>query len=85
MLVWQADTRTMNPNISERVIADAYERDPARAAAEYGAQFRTDVETFVSREIVEAAIEPGVPRPGAALRSSATRPSSTRRAAPRTA
>ena len=42
------------------MIAEAYERDPARAAAEYGAQFRNDVETFVSREVVEACVEPGV-------------------------
>src|SRR5215472_11991103 len=32
VLVWQADTRTMNPTVSERVIAEAYERDPASAA-----------------------------------------------------
>ena len=60
VLVWQADTRTMNPRISERVISEAYERDPARAAAEYGAEFRTDVESFVSREAVEACIEPDI-------------------------
>jgi hypothetical protein len=57
VLVWQADTRTMNPTVSERVIAEAYERDPASAAAEYGAEFRGDIETFLSRELVEAAID----------------------------
>ena len=60
VLTWQADTRTMNPGISADLIADAYERDPSRAAAEYGAQFRNDVETFVSREVVEACVSPGV-------------------------
>ena len=30
--------------------------DPARAAAEYLAQFRTDLEAFVSREAVEACV-----------------------------
>ena len=50
----------MNPGISERVIAEAYERDPARAAAEYGAQFRSDVDGFVAREVVDAAIDVGV-------------------------
>jgi hypothetical protein len=59
VLVWQADTRTMNPTISQELIGEAYEDDPASAAAEYGAEFRTDVETFVSREVVEAAIVPG--------------------------
>ena len=33
---------------------------PARAAAEYGAEFRSDVEAFLSRDAVEACIEPGV-------------------------
>jgi hypothetical protein len=59
VLVWKADTRTMNPTVPESVVADAYENDPASAAAEYGAEFRTDVETFVSREIVEATVVAG--------------------------
>ena len=45
----------------------AYAKDEAAARAEYGAQFRTDIETFLSREIVEACIEAGCssrpPRP----------------------
>jgi hypothetical protein len=59
VLVWQADTRTMNPTVPQSVIEDAYEEDPATAAAEYGAQFRTDVESYVAREVVEALVEPG--------------------------
>lgn len=59
ILVWKADTRTMNPSVPEEVIAEAYERDPASAAAEYGAEFRTDVESFVSREVVDAAVAQG--------------------------
>src|SRR5580700_2020277 len=55
VLVWKADTRTMNPTVPQSVIAEAYEDDPASAAAEYGAEFRTDVETFVSREVIDAA------------------------------
>ena len=34
-------------------------KDPAAAAAEYGAQFRSDIDAFVSREVVEAAVAPG--------------------------
>jgi hypothetical protein len=49
----------MNPTVPEGVIAEAYEDDPASAAAEYGAEFRTDVETFVSREVVDAAVVAG--------------------------
>lgn len=58
-LVWRAPTRVMNPTVSQRVISDATTRDPARAAAEYGAEFRTDIESFIAREVVEAAVAPG--------------------------
>jgi hypothetical protein len=58
-LVWQAPTRTMNPTVPVRTIAEAIEADPASAAAEYMAQFRSDVEGFVTREAVEACISPG--------------------------
>ena len=50
----------MNPTVPQRVIDEATERDPAWAAAEYGAQFRSDVESFVSREAVEACVSLGV-------------------------
>jgi hypothetical protein len=59
VLVWQADTRTMNPTVSQATIAKAYDDDPAKAGAEYGAQFRSDVEGFVSAEVVAAATIPG--------------------------
>ena len=59
VMVWKADTRTMNPTVPQSVIDEAMESDPASAAAEYGAQFRTDVETFISREIIDAAVVPG--------------------------
>jgi hypothetical protein len=56
VLVRQADTRTMNPSVPESFIAAAYEDDPPSASAEYGGLFRTDVESFVSREAVEACV-----------------------------
>ena len=56
VLVWKAPTRAMNPTVSESDIAAEYERDPASAAAEYGAEFRTDVEGFVSLEAVQACM-----------------------------
>ena len=59
VLTWQAPTATMNPSVPARVIADAYEADPASAAAEYGANFRVDVEALLSRETVEACIASG--------------------------
>jgi hypothetical protein len=58
MLVWQADTRSMNPSVDPQIILDAYRDDETSAAAEYGAQFRKDIESFVSREAVEAIIIP---------------------------
>jgi hypothetical protein len=40
-----------------------YERDPVAAAAECGGEFRTDLENFVSREIIEACTDPEHERP----------------------
>jgi hypothetical protein len=59
-LVWQAPTLAMNPTLDPSVVERAYEDDPASASAEYGAEFRNDIADFVSRSVVEAAIEPGV-------------------------
>jgi hypothetical protein len=54
ILVAQAPTELINPTLDPEVIRQAYIEDPASASAEYGAQFRTDVESFISREAVEA-------------------------------
>jgi hypothetical protein len=59
VLVWRAPTRTMNPTVPQSVIDDAMEADPASAASEYGACFRTDIESYISRDVVEAAVVPG--------------------------
>ena len=59
VLVWQADTAAMNPTVDPAIITAAYAADEAAAAAEYGAQFRRDLEAFVSREVVEACTVPG--------------------------
>lgn len=50
----------MNPSVPQRVLDDAYEKDPISAAAEYGAQFRTDVEALLTREAIEACVSPSV-------------------------
>lgn len=49
----------MNPTIDPAIIAEAREADPAGAAAEYDAEFRTDVESYIAREVVEACTVPG--------------------------
>jgi hypothetical protein len=59
-LVWRAATREMNPTFPQRTIDEAMGRDPASGAAEYLAEFRTDVEAYVSREAVEACVSVGV-------------------------
>ncbi|WP_042778957.1 hypothetical protein [Sinorhizobium fredii] len=59
-LVWKATTREMNPSITQSVIDRALERDHASASAEYMAEFRSDIEAFVTREAVEACVSPGV-------------------------
>ncbi len=59
-LVWQAATRVMNPSIPQRILDEAYERDPASAAAEYGAEFRSDLSAFLDRQLIESAVDAGV-------------------------
>ena len=59
VLVIQAATRTMNPTVPQRVIDDAMDRDPAAASAEYLAQFRSDVGSFLDAELIDRAIEKG--------------------------
>jgi hypothetical protein len=56
-LVWRADTLTMNPTVSKREIEKEYELDPENAKAEFGAEFRSDIETFLSRERVMACVK----------------------------
>jgi hypothetical protein len=58
VLVWRGTTAEMNPSINKQLISDAYEDDAARASAEYGAEFRDDIVSFVSREVIEACIVP---------------------------
>lgn len=60
ILVAKAPSRTMNPSLSQRVVDRANEADPEAASAEYGAEFRGDLEVFVSRETIEACVATGV-------------------------
>ncbi len=49
----------MNSTLDAGLIEDAYQEDPARAASEYGGQFRQDIEGFISQEIVDSCVIPG--------------------------
>lgn len=59
VLVWRGTSLEMNPTLDPSVVEQAYEDDPARAAAEYGAEFRDDIAAFVAREVVDACTVPG--------------------------
>jgi hypothetical protein len=59
VLVIRAPTITLNPTIDRAVIAEALEDDPEAAAAEWQAEFRSDLADFVSREVVESLVEVG--------------------------
>jgi hypothetical protein len=56
ILFWKADSLSMNPKLDASIIAEAYERDPVAAAAEYGAEFRSDCDSFVSREVIDRCV-----------------------------
>ena len=59
ILVAKAPSRTMNGTLTQKFVDRQYERDAASARAEYGAEFRTDIESFVTIEAVEACVETG--------------------------
>ena len=61
VLVWRAATRDMNPSVPQSYIDQHMADDPARAAAEYLAEFRTDIETFLDDALIERAVEYGRP------------------------
>jgi hypothetical protein len=56
VLVWKATTREMNETVPLEDIEKALRKDRAAASAEYLAEFRTDVESFLSLELVEGAM-----------------------------
>jgi hypothetical protein len=60
VLVIQAPSLIMNPGLDKSFVDRQYDDDPVAAAAEYGAEFRTDVESFVSIEVLESCVADGV-------------------------
>jgi hypothetical protein len=54
ILVVNGPTLALNPTISKQIIDAAYEDDPVAAAAEYGAEWRRDVEAFLPPEALDA-------------------------------
>ena len=56
ILVAYGSSRDMNPSLPQDEIDRALEKDPVRNRAEYLSEFRSDVEGFIPREIVESCV-----------------------------
>jgi hypothetical protein len=60
VLVAQGASRDFNPDLPQSVVDKALARDPLANKAEFLAEFRTDVESLLTIETVNAVIDPGV-------------------------
>ncbi len=63
VLVFNADTASLNPTVPTAAIVRAFEDDAARAASEYGSeglvQFRSDVSSLFDPDVLHAAVVAG--------------------------
>ena len=68
VLVVQGPSRLFNPTLDQRIVDEALKRDPAAARSEWLAEWRDDIAAFLSRELIEGAVDRGVtvrpPLPG---------------------
>jgi hypothetical protein len=68
VLVIQAASQQLNPTLDPAVVAAAMEEDPAKAKAEWLAEWRDDLASFIDITMVENCTDRGVtvrpPRPG---------------------
>ncbi len=60
VLVIRAPSMKLNPQLDAKEIAAELEKDPAKAGADWLAAWRDDLATFISRELIEAAVDNGV-------------------------
>jgi hypothetical protein len=60
ILVAKAASIEANPTLPQAFIEREMAKDPVRNAAEYGGQFRQDLEAFISRDALEACVAKGV-------------------------
>jgi len=56
VLVVQGSTQLFNPTIDHAVIEAALKEDPEAAQSEWLGEFRSDLEAFISREVIEALV-----------------------------
>ncbi len=72
ILVWDAPSKLMNPTLPQSVIDEAMEEDRASALAEFGGQWRENVASWLTREIIETCVKRGrvelLPRSGISYR-----------------
>jgi hypothetical protein len=56
----KAPSRTLNPTLSQEMIDRALEEDPAAASSEWLAEFRDDLASFISIELIESMVDRNV-------------------------
>ena len=70
VLVWQSDSRTLNPTLPQRLIDQDIELDPSGASSEWLGLFRSDPKSLFSREALANVVVPRryelAPAPGVA-------------------
>jgi hypothetical protein len=59
-LVVKGTTMQFNSTFDAKIIARQLQEDPQLYAAEYNSQWRDDLSTFISRELLDAAVDRGV-------------------------
>jgi hypothetical protein len=60
VLVVKGPSRTFNPTIDPAIIDADMARDPARARADWLAEWRDDIAAYLPRELIEDAVDDGV-------------------------
>jgi hypothetical protein len=60
VLVVRGTTLQFNPSFDAKAIARQLASDPQLYGAEYNSEWRDDLATFISRDLLEAAVDPGV-------------------------
>ena len=59
ILIWESDSRTMNPTLPQSVIDEAMESDMVSARSEYLNCWREDIAIWLPREVIEAVVKKG--------------------------
>jgi hypothetical protein len=77
-LVWKGTTEQMNPTFDQGTIEREIARDPEAGRSEWLAEWRSDLQSHIPRELVDRAMVPGGTRCrrgwGSPTRGTATHP-----------